>query len=89
MCDPCPYCEGTGQIKSSATVCYEIFRQIQRTQKKKNNGSFTIYINSDVYQHLMKEEIKSISKLEQEIGMPLIFKPNEELHHEQFEMYEY
>ena len=89
LCDPCPYCEGTGQIKSSATVCYEIFRQIQRTQKKKNNGSFTIYINSDVYQHLMKEEIKSISKLEQEIGMPLIFKPNEELHHEQFEMYEY
>ena len=90
LCDPCPYCDGTGQIKSSATVSYEIFRQIQRSKKGKDQkGSVTVYVHSDVHQHLMREELESISKLEEEAGMPLVFKSSDDLHHEQFEMYEY
>src|SRR3989338_2830401 len=30
LCQPCTYCEGRGSIKSPTTVCYEIFREIQR-----------------------------------------------------------
>ena len=90
LCDPCPYCDGTGQIKSSATVSYEIFRQIQRSKKGKDQkGSVTVYVHSDVHQHLMQEELESISKLEEEAGMPLVFKSSDDLHHEQFEMYEF
>ena len=90
LCDPCPYCDGTGQIKSSATVSYEIFRQIQRSKKGKDQkGSVTVYVHSDVHQHLMREESESIAKLEEEAGMPLVFRSSNDLHHEQFEMYEY
>jgi ribonuclease G len=27
LCEPCSYCEGRGFIKSTTTVCYEIFRE--------------------------------------------------------------
>jgi len=27
----CPYCEGAGLVKSKTTVCYDIFREIERT----------------------------------------------------------
>ena len=89
LCDPCPYCEGTGQIKSNATVSYEIFREIQRCYRKEQKGSMTIYVHDDVHQHLMKNENESISKLEDESGMPIVFRSSSDLHHEQFEMYEY
>ena len=89
LCDPCPYCEGTGQIKSNATVSYEIFREIQRCYRKEQKGSMTIYVHDDVHQHLMNNENESISKLEDESGMPIVFRSSSDLHHEQFEMYEY
>ena len=28
MCSPCPYCEGTGRVKSVTTVCYELIREL-------------------------------------------------------------
>ena len=89
LCDPCPYCEGTGQIKSSATVSYEIFREIQRCYRKEQKGSMTVYVHEDVHQYLMNNENESITKLEEVSGMPLVFRSSPDLHHEQFEMYEY
>ena len=30
LCDTCPYCEGRGYVKSSRTICYEVFRELRR-----------------------------------------------------------
>ena len=30
LCEPCPYCEGAGVVKSKVTLCYEIFRELAR-----------------------------------------------------------
>ena len=30
LTEPCPYCSGTGTIKSSATICYEILTEMQK-----------------------------------------------------------
>jgi len=30
LTEPCPYCEGKGRLKSATTVCYEIFRDLER-----------------------------------------------------------
>src|SRR5512136_915066 len=32
--EPCPYCEGAGLVKSKTTVCYDIFREIERTSSE-------------------------------------------------------
>ena len=30
LTEPCPYCSGSGSIKSSATICYEILTELQK-----------------------------------------------------------
>src|SRR5581483_4346257 len=30
MTEPCPYCTGTGVIKSSSTICYEILSEVKK-----------------------------------------------------------
>ena len=30
LTEPCPYCSGTGTIKSSATICYEILNEVRK-----------------------------------------------------------
>ncbi len=89
LCDPCPYCDGTGQIKSSQTVCYEIFREIQRSCQVNGKGSISVYVHPDVLSYLQAEEQEALQELEQEVGQPIVLKVSEALHHEQFEVYEY
>ena len=31
LTEPCPYCSGTGVIKSSSTICYEILSEVRRS----------------------------------------------------------
>ena len=30
LTEPCPYCSGTGVIKSSSTICYEILSEVKK-----------------------------------------------------------
>ena len=89
LCDPCPYCDGTGQIKSTSTVSYEIFREIRRSCRQNTNGSITLFLHSDVKKYIQQEEQEAIESLEREMGRTIIFKVSDDLHQEQFELYEY
>jgi len=89
LCDPCPYCDGSGQIKSVSTVSYEIFREIRRSCQKKAKGSIVIFLHSDVYNYIQKTEQDAVNTLEKEMKRVISFKLSNEMHHEQFELYEY
>tara|TARA_Y100001970_G_C14246967_1_gene868996 strand:+ start:460 stop:1929 length:1470 start_codon:yes stop_codon:yes gene_type:complete len=89
LCDPCPYCDGSGQIKSASTISYEAFREIRRSCQRKSKGSIVIYFNSDVYNYIQESEIDAVKTLETEIGRNITFKFSDAMHHEQFEIYEY
>ena len=89
LCDPCPYCDGTGQIKSASTVCYEAFREVRRSCRRNIKGSIAIFLHSDVFKYIQQEEQEAVKSLEDEMGRSISFKLSEELHHEQFELYEY
>lgn len=88
LCDPCPYCEGKGRLKSVSTVSYEIFRELYRTRPKNRNGSFVVHVHPDVHEYL-EAEIPTLKKIEKDLGHKVIFKTSNSLHHEQFELYEY
>ncbi len=89
MCDPCPYCDGTGQIKSASTVSYEAFREIRRSCRQNAKGSITIFLHSDVHKYVHQEEQEAVESLEEEMGRKIIFKVSDDLNHEQFELYEF
>ncbi len=88
LCDPCPYCEGKGRLKSVSTVSYEIFRELYRTRPKHRNGSFVVHVHPDVYEYL-EAEIPTLQEIEKELGQKVVIKTSNSLHHEQFELYEY
>ena len=55
LCDPCPYCSGSGHIKSVSTVLAEIFRELKRVCQDKQRGSVTVYVHPDI-EMCMKED---------------------------------
>jgi len=89
LCDPCPYCDGNGEIKSAPTVSYEAFREVRRSCHRNTKGSIVIFFNSDVYNYIQNSETDAIKTLEDEIGRNITFKFSDAMHHEQFEIYEY
>ena len=36
LCEPCPTCEGRGQVKTARSVCYDILREILREARQFN-----------------------------------------------------
>src|SRR5213082_3163389 len=34
LCEPCPVCEGRGELKTAQTVCYQILREILRSERQ-------------------------------------------------------
>jgi len=87
--DPCPYCDGSGQIKSPSTVCYEAFREVRRSCRRNTKGSVAIFLHSDVFKYIQEEEQEAVKSLEDEVGRSISIKLSDELHREQFELYEY
>ncbi len=86
LCDPCPYCEGRGFIKSSVTVCYEIFREIRRIAHSAKEKKIMVSVNPEVADLLFDEERQGVDDLEMEFKKKLIIKGDTTLHQEQYDI---
>ena len=86
LCDPCPYCEGRGFIKSSVTVCYEIFREIRRIAHSAKEKKIMVSVNPEVADLLFDEERQGVDDLELEFKKKLIIKGDTTLHQEQYDI---
>ncbi|CAI2719029.1 Rne/Rng family ribonuclease [Nitrospina watsonii] len=85
LCDPCPYCEGKGHIKSPATVCYEIIRALQRmVGNHLTPQNITIEVPPPVYDLLFEEETSYFDELEKFYGIEVHIKVNPKLHQEKY-----
>lgn len=86
--EPCPYCEGTGFIKSKTTVCYDLFRQIERTASELGGRSILVEVNPEVAALLFEEERAAVEELEQKIKKKIVIKGKTGFHQEQFSIVE-
>ena len=89
LCDPCPYCSGSGHIKSVSTVLAEIFRELKRVCQDKQRGSVTVYVHPDIEMSMREDEHFNLKDIEDAVGVPLSMKASNALHHEQYEIYDY
>lgn len=71
LCEPCPACQGRGQIKTAQTVCYEIQREIVREARRFEAKSFRILASPTVIEMLVDEESHSLAMLMDFIGKPI------------------
>ena len=86
LTEPCPYCSGTGVIKSSSTICYEILSEVKKVGPDLNGHRLLLRVNPDIARALKEEESAVLQDLEQSIGKDVTIKPDVHLHHEQFDV---
>ena len=85
LCDPCPYCEGRGHIKSPTTVCYEIIRALQRlVTNNLTQKNITIEVPPPVYDLLFEEETSYLEDIEKSYNIEVNVKINPKLHQEKY-----
>ena len=71
LCEPCPTCQGRGELKTAQTVCYEILREILREAKQFNAREFRILASQSVIDMFLDEESQGLAMLGDFIGKPI------------------
>jgi ribonuclease G len=71
LCEPCPTCEGRGEVKTAPTVCYEILREILRESRAFKAKEFRILAAPRVIDLFLEEESGSLAMLSDFIGKPI------------------
>jgi len=71
LCQPCPICEGRGFVKTAETVCYEVFREIQRQARQFECRQLMVLAHQDVIERLLDEESAALGELELSTGKPI------------------
>ncbi len=87
MCEPCPYCEGTGMVKSVNTVCYEILREITKAMKKTTGPSVSVFAHPEVSARLTGEDFEVVESLEENFSKHLVIRADNSYHIEQYEIF--
>jgi len=86
LCEPCPYCEGKGSIKSRTTMAYEIFRELHRELKGLPGYRVTLLVHPDIATLLSDEERHGIEELENRYQKQIAINARPGFHQEQFEI---
>jgi ribonuclease G len=86
LTEPCPYCSGSGSIKSSATICFEILTELRKIGPELDGQGVLLRVNPDIARALKEEESAVLRELQQVLGRPVTIRPDAHLHHEQFDV---
>ena len=86
LTEPCPYCSGSGSIKSASTICYEILMEMRKIGSELDGDGVILRVNPDIARALKEEESAMLRDLQQALGKPVTIKPDTHLHHEQFDV---
>jgi ribonuclease G len=81
----CPYCGGSGRIKSNTTVALEIWRELMKLRDIHDGQDVIVRLNPVVYSTLHAGD-PIFDEVERSLAIHLVFKPDESLHHEQFDI---
>ncbi len=71
LCEPCPTCQGRGQIKTAQSVCYEILRALMREARQFSAREYRILASQTVIDLFLEEESQSLAQLSDFIGKPV------------------
>jgi ribonuclease G len=87
LCEPCPACQGKGQVKTARTMCYEILRELLREAKQFNPlREFRILASQMVIDLFLEEESEHITMLQDFIGKPISLQVENGYHQEQYDI---
>jgi ribonuclease G len=86
LCQPCPYCAGSGMIKSLATVSAEIYDEVRKLAEDLKGQALLLRVNPEVARALAGEEAALLRELQALLGTEIRVQSDPLLHHEQFDL---
>jgi len=86
LCEPCPACQGRGMVKTSQSICYEIFREILREARQFGTDRYLVLAAQPVVDLLLDEEAASLMKLQEFIGKTIELKAEPLYPQEQYDV---
>jgi len=89
LCQPCPYCTGSGMVKSIPTLCYEIQAEARKmaAAAEGDNPNLTLRVHPEIAKALKTRESMLIDELEQNSHKHVIIQSDATLHWEQYDIY--
>jgi ribonuclease G len=88
LCQPCPYCTGSGMVKSIPTLCYEIQAEARKMAMADHEGpNLTLRVHPEIAKALKTRESILIDELEQNAHKHIIIQSDATLHWEQYDIY--
>lgn len=84
LCEPCPYCNGKGFSKNLRTVCYDIFRELERAALEGGTVGARVMAHPEVVDTLFQDERDTLDRLEERFSMKVSIKGDATLHIEDF-----
>jgi ribonuclease G len=85
LCEPCPYCEGKGFVKSPKTLCYEIFRKLKKIARS-GGEKIVVTAHPAVAELLSDEERAGLEMIEHLYNVKVTVRENRNLHQENYEV---
>jgi ribonuclease G len=86
LCEPCPVCEGRGELKTAQTVCYQILRELLREARQFDAREFRILASQQVIDMFLDEESPSLAMLSDFIAKPVSLQVESAYNQEQFDI---
>jgi Rne/Rng family ribonuclease len=87
LSQPCPYCTGSGMVKSVPTLCYEIQSEANKMAPEMSSGTITLRVHPEIGKALKTRESSLIDELEQWTKKTVIIQADPTLHWEQYDIY--
>lgn len=86
LCEDCPNCDGRGFVMTSATVCFEIFREIIRQHRQFKFDELLVLAHHDVIELLLTDESNGLAEMEGQTGKPIRLQPESLYLRDQFDV---
>ena len=86
LCQPCPTCDGRGQVKTARSVCYDVLREILREARQFSPKEFRIVASAAVVEMLLDEESQHLAGLSDFIGRPISLSTEPSFSPEQYDI---
>jgi len=86
LCQACPYCTGSGMVKSVATVCSEIYDEVRKLASDIQGQLLLLRVNPEVARALTDEESGVLRNISDLVGSPIKVQGDPLLHQEQFDL---
>jgi len=84
----CPYCSGRGRIKSVATICLNLRKELLNLRGRTANSELLLRVHPEIARALQQEERAIFDELERSLGVHILLQSDPELHHERFDVVE-